>query len=427
MKTFQIRTVSFGQGQPKICVPIVGSCKEELMEEMGSVTLLSGDMVEWRADCYSPGGETESVMKMMGHLRKKIGDPPLLFTFRSKAEGGLGDISDDAYFALNECVIKSSKADMIDLELKRGAEGIKELIKMSRPAGVRVVLSYHNFLETPASEEILERLHMMQHLGADMTKIAVMPNNSEDVLRLLSLSQSMKEKHAKVPFIAVSMGEEGVLSRIAGGLFGSAVTYGAGLHASAPGQIAVRDLRKIMNILGGHRCGVPKRIFLIGFMGCGKTSVGRLLGEKLGYSFADMDELIETEQKTSIADIFRTKGEGYFRELESRLLVRLSKLNKTVISCGGGIVERDENIKILSGAGLTIFLKDDINSMYDRVKGDGNRPLVVGRDAEGDGCGGFRELYLSRLANYEQAAAISVYGKGKDPKQIVNEIVQLLQ
>lgn len=427
MKTFQIRTVSFGQGPSKICIPLTGACYEELMDETSPPMLLYGDMVEWRADYYAPDGEIASVTGMLKDVRKNIGELPLLFTFRSREEGGFGRVSDDAYFDLNESILRSGKADILDLELSRDQAGLKDLIKKSESAGVKIILSYHNFLETPSTKEMLKKLQRMQDLGAHMTKIAVMPKDMKDVLTLLFLSQSMREEYADVPFIAVSMGEKGVMSRVFSGSFGSAITYGAGSHASAPGQIKAEDLRNIMDILSGGKISMPSRVFLIGFMGCGKTSIGKLLSERLDYSFEDMDELIETDQGISIADIFKSKGERYFREIESHLLVRLSTKNKAVISCGGGIVESAENIKILAAAGYTVFLKDDICSMYNRVKDDKNRPLVRGRSNKMRGCNGFKQLYLSRLPRYEEAAAISIFGTGKDKEQVVDEITGLLK
>jgi len=104
-----------------------------------------------------------------------------------------------------------------------------------------VILSAHFFDRTPALNEMIETITEMENKGADMAKLAVMPSSSGDVLTLLSVTQQ-----AAIPVIAISMGKLGLASRVIGGLFGSAVTFCAGLEPSAPGQLSIEELREAM-------------------------------------------------------------------------------------------------------------------------------------------------------------------------------------
>ncbi len=110
-------------------------------------------------------------------------------------------------------------------------------------------MSNHDFHKTPAAEEIVQRLRKMQELDADIPKIALMPQCKTDVLTLLSATLEMHERYADRPIITMSMAKNGVISRLAGEVFGSAATFGAVKKASAPGQIAVTDLRTVLTIL----------------------------------------------------------------------------------------------------------------------------------------------------------------------------------
>lgn len=125
----------------------------------------------------------------------------------------------------------------------------KALVSCAEENGVYVVMSNHDFRKTPAKEEIISRLRQMQEYGAHIPKIAVMPNSAEDVLTLLDATLTMKTKYADRPIITMSMAATGLVSRLAGEVFGSACTFGAGEEASAPGQIPVQELRSVLDIL----------------------------------------------------------------------------------------------------------------------------------------------------------------------------------
>ena len=115
--------------------------------------------------------------------------------------------------------------------------------------GVKVVASNHDFDKTPDKEDIVGRLRKMQDLGADIPKIAVMPQSKLDVLTLLSATEEMNRLYADRPIITMSMAGTGVISRLCGEVFGSALTFGAAGKASAPGQMGVNDLNTVLNLL----------------------------------------------------------------------------------------------------------------------------------------------------------------------------------
>ena len=117
------------------------------------------------------------------------------------------------------------------------------------------------------------------------------------------------------------------------------------------------------------------QIYLVGSMGSGKSTVGRLLAKKMGLPYFDLDKLIESQEKMSITDIFQKNNEKYFRDLESVTLKQYSEESNFVISTGGGCVLRDQNLCILR-EGLVIYLKISIETQFERVKNRTHRPLL---------------------------------------------------
>ena len=249
MTPVKVRNISIGEGIPKICVPIVGITREEIITEAKSFSSIPVDLVEWRVDWFEQVFDLEKVLGLLKELREVLGELPLLMTFRTSKEGGEKSISASDYARLNIEAAKSGYVDLIDVEIFTGDEIVKEIIDAVHNYGVKVIASNHDFDKTPDKDDIVGRLRKMQELGADIPKIAVMPQSAKDVLTLLSATDEMVTKYADRPIITMSMAGTGLISRLCGEVFGSALTFGAAKKASAPGQMEVNDLSTVLQLL----------------------------------------------------------------------------------------------------------------------------------------------------------------------------------
>lgn len=247
MKVVSIRDVHIGKGIPKIIVPLMGRTLEELLLEIRSLDQTNFDIVEWRADLIEDIEDLTKVRQTLSIIREELYPTPLLFTFRTHREGGNKTIEDSYYESLLVEVMKTKKIDLLDVELF--SPKVTEIMEAAKGTNVVIIMSNHDFEKTPAKEEIMWRLKRMQELDAHIPKIAVMPNNPADVLTLLDATHTMQSLYADRPIITMSMASTGVISRLAGEVFGSAATFGSGAASSAPGQIPASDLKYILDLL----------------------------------------------------------------------------------------------------------------------------------------------------------------------------------
>lgn len=242
-----IRNVVFGTGVPKICVPVGGSTPEDIFEEIAMAKDQKADLIEWRADCFAGLTESDKVQSFLGQLRRKAGEMPLLFTWRTEDKNLTVDVG--LYKEMNLKAIATGQIDMVDIELFMGADICREISEAAQANGVKVIISNHDFTGTPPVAEIIRRMQMMREYGADIPKMAVMPFTPQDVIVLLQATAEYGGAYATGPFITMSMKKVGAVSRISGETFGSAVTFGSIKKASAPGQLTVKDLKHILNVL----------------------------------------------------------------------------------------------------------------------------------------------------------------------------------
>ena len=249
MASVKVKNLEIGVELPKICVPIVDKTEEEILETARKIVVTEADLVEWRADWFESVFDFEKILEVLGKLREILGEYPILFTCRTSKEGGEISLTEKQYKSLNQYAVESGYVDLIDVEIFGYSDAAKEIIEFSHENGVKVVGSYHDFCATPSKEEIIRRLVFMQEAKADISKIAVMPQNKQDVLTLLSATEEMVREHNSTPVITMSMGPQGVISRIAGKVFGSAITFGTVGKTSAPGQLDVEALRTVMEML----------------------------------------------------------------------------------------------------------------------------------------------------------------------------------
>lgn len=164
------------------------------------------------------------------------------------------------------------------------------------------------------------------------------------------------------------------------------------------------------------------KIALIGFMGTGKTSLGKLLAARLQYDFVDTDQLLETRQKQSIATIFARHGEDYFRQLERELARELAEWDRVVISTGGGFALNPDNLQPLRHDGIIVSLVAPAETIYERVKADSERPLLAGADP----LGRIRDLLRQRAAIY-RGADVVIDTSEKSPEELADELVRRLE
>ena len=249
MNTIKIRNLKLGTGVPAICIPNIGKTREELLSKTIQYKKMHMDLMEWRSDWFEEIDDIEKVKETLADIRAALGETPLLFTFRTKKEGGVREMDTQAYISLNKAVAATGNADLIDVEIFTGDGIVTDLISFIHKNNAKVVASNHDFDKTPAKDDIVGRLCKMQELGADIPKIAVMPKSKEDVLTLLAATEEMNRKHADRPIITMSMAGTGVISRLCGEVFGSALTFGAAKKASAPGQMGVEDLAQVLSLL----------------------------------------------------------------------------------------------------------------------------------------------------------------------------------
>lgn len=164
---------------------------------------------------------------------------------------------------------------------------------------------------------------------------------------------------------------------------------------------------------------MKKSIYLCGFMGCGKTHVGKLLAKKLDLSFIDLDEYIVSKEKRSIPMIFEQDGESYFRKLESEALVFLN--SGYVVATGGGALISKENAACAKENGIPVFIDTDFSLCYKRIRHDTNRPLVQKNTREQ-----LESLFNTRREIYKRHSVYAVNGNDKD-SSIVEQISQFIR
>lgn len=251
-KTYSIRGKTIGEGKPKIIVPIIEENETLIIEKAKSMVHLPIDVIEWRADAYEGIFDDKKTLDLLRSLRGIFPDKILIFSFRTVNERGKREISMEAYTTLNQMAAESGMVDMVDVELISCTEAAAENISRIHKAGVLVMGSYHNFVGTPEKAVLIRTLMKMQDMGADISKIAVMPTTADDLLTLLNATYETASKYGDKPIVTTAMSPSGLLSRLAGEIFGSSMTYGAVGEATAPGQISVELLNDVLNLLHGE-------------------------------------------------------------------------------------------------------------------------------------------------------------------------------
>ena len=284
---------------------------------------------------------------------------------------------------------------------------------MVKGLGGKVIASYHDFYKTPCLKDCEEILERLSAYPVDIVKMALMPKNKEDVLNLMLSGRRWKDRHPETELISISMGEVGKLSRILQELSASSHGFVEVIGESAPGQWKIEEYMELRKRLSGK-----KGICLIGFMGSGKSTLAPYLSELLGREHFDMDKLLEERFAMSIDEYFQKYGEERFRKEEAKLLKELSG-KESLLSPGGGVVLREENLSCLKENFYTIYIKVSPDTVLNRLsKGKNLRPLLEGKMNSKD----IGEMMEKRRAYYEKAADYILEGDGKSISECIEEL-----
>lgn len=409
----------FKKGKSKICVPLMGCTEDEIFENLSNIQKHYFDIIEWRADYYKEVLIAKKSIEIIKKIKNIIGNRGLLFTIRTSFEGGEIEISKEKYKEVLTAILENSIIDMVDIEFMMGIETISDIIHKAHNNNILVIGSNHDFVETPEADEIYNRLLEMKKAGMDISKIAVMPKSKSDVVKLFEATAKINEDVKDIYTITMSMGKTGEISRVIGSYFGSVMTFGAVGNVSAPGQIEADKLYDIIRKIEMENHIMNENILLIGFMGTGKTSVSRELKKITNLPEIDMDKYIVEREKMSIAEIFDKFGEDYFRKVETECLKEILKNKGLIVSCGGGVVVKDENVSYMKNKGKIVLLTATPETVYERVKHSMERPILNNNmNVEFIG-----ELMEKRRERYLSVADIIIKTDNKSIEDIVKEIL----
>lgn len=249
-RAIKMRELTIGEGRAKICVSLVCSSETELEQEAKKAALSGVDCVEWRADFFSGCREIESIRSMLKVLRAAVEELPIIFTLRTKEQGGEAELSSEQYEYICTEAVASGQIDAVDIEYPQRTVFVEGsgFWKRAFERNVRTILSMHFWKKMPEQEEWFELLNAMQESPADLIKVAVMPKDEKDVHRLSSWAAVFRQAGNRKPMIVIAMSEMGRVSRIEPQRFGSAMTFAYVDKPSAPGQIEIGELKTLLSI-----------------------------------------------------------------------------------------------------------------------------------------------------------------------------------
>ncbi len=244
-RIFSIKEKEFGVGRFSICIPIALSNKQTVIENFKDSVDLNPDLVEWRVDLFEDIEDVEKIKEVLNQIKELTQNIPVIFTCRHQSEGGRCSLDPEIRYNIFREVLETGVVDLLDIEMLNGEGYINSIRKLLDQYSKKLILSYHNFQTTPDEQFIINKLFEGQSLGADIVKVALMPNTPNDVMTLLSAT-GKAWKNIDIPMITMAMGELGRISRVWGNAFGSEITFASMRQASAPGQIEFGDLKRII-------------------------------------------------------------------------------------------------------------------------------------------------------------------------------------
>lgn len=221
----------------KLVVSVMPRSLEEA-QELDATRYEDADIIEWRADFLAK----DAILQVAPAIFEKFAGRELVFTLRTRAEGGEIELSSEEYVQIIKEVAQLYQPDYIDFEYFSYKDVFKEMLDFPN-----LVLSYHNFQETP--ENMMEILSELTSLSPKVVKVSVMAHTEQDVLDLMNYTRGFKTLNPEQEYVTISMGKMGKVSRITSDVTGSSWSFTSLDEASAPGQISLSNMKKIREIL----------------------------------------------------------------------------------------------------------------------------------------------------------------------------------
>ncbi len=242
----QVELSALAQLPVKTIVPITAKNKEQAIAQAKVIAAnQDADLAEFRIDLLDFAADSKQVIALGHELKNILATKPMIATIRTQNEGGKLTISDADYGKTYQAYLKQPFMDMLDVEMFRDQQVVKNTVKLAHDKKVLIVMSNHDFQQTPSEDEIVKRLLKQDELGADILKIAVMPQSKQDVFTLMNATLKVSQQ-SKKPLLTMSMGKLGTISRIATANMGGSFSFGMIGEASAPGQIDVTQLKQFL-------------------------------------------------------------------------------------------------------------------------------------------------------------------------------------
>lgn len=244
-----IKGILIGSGTPLVCAPVMEKSSDLIIQRVREARSAGIRCVEWRADFFEDLFDRDSLRNVLERLRAETTEMVLIATVRSKEQGGQATVSSLEMHRLLLDISTAHAADFIDVEFFEHQD-TAALIRVLHNNGAQIIASWHDFGGTPEEDVMLGRLRDMAAGDPDIVKIAVMPGSRADAFSLMRAAAVFKDE-STMPLIAISMGEQGRISRVAAESFGGCITFGSFGEASAPGQMDAGDLTELLDGLNG--------------------------------------------------------------------------------------------------------------------------------------------------------------------------------
>ena len=252
-----VKGLALGQGVPAVAVPIAAPDEATTMTQVREACEQGADIVEWRADFSDCQHDENALSARCALIRAQAGQVPLLFTLRTRDQGGQADMPLERAFSLIGAIIAHRAADIVDIQFCGDVQQVRQLAAKAREAGIFVLVSHHDTAGTPSPANLRHLMQSMQQSGAHIVKVATTARDARDALRLAAAACVYARSQDAVPLCAIAMGEDGSLCRVLGQAFGSAITFAALGDSTAPGQLSLAQtsafVRKVDEALSQGR------------------------------------------------------------------------------------------------------------------------------------------------------------------------------